>query len=207
MKTILSITFLSLFSFGVQAQALFRGNFTATAYLGFPNIMRTGIEIYEEIPSGLNVDYSGIAPSGLRLMYMIGDDVSIGLDLIYTQASASYTKLDSSFFNSQWNYISNSYLISKQRFRPQFRFDLHLGSLNTNFDQYIGMAIGGNLRWRQFYINDELINTQPNVFDIVIPVSLRICYGFQYLINYNLALSSEIGLGGPILQAGLTYRF
>jgi hypothetical protein len=207
MKTILTITFLSLFSFGVQAQALFRGNFTATAYLGFPNIMRTGIEIYEEIPSGLNVDYSGIAPSGLRLMYMIGDDVSIGLDLIYTQASASYTKLDSSFFNSQWNYISNSYLISKQRFRPQFRFDLHLGSLNTNFDQYIGMAIGGNLRWRQFYINDELINTQPNVFDIVIPVSLRICYGFQYLINYNLALSSEIGLGGPILQAGLTYRF
>lgn len=207
MKTILSITFLSLFSFGVQAQALFRGNFTATAYLGFPNIMRTGIEIYEEIPSGLNVDYSGIAPSGLRLMYMIGDDVSIGLDLIYTQASASYTKLDSSFFNSQWNYISNSYLISKQRFRPQFRFDLHLGSLNTNFDQYIGMAIGGNLRWRQFYINNELINTQPNVFDIVIPVSLRICYGFQYLINYNLALSSEIGLGGPILQAGLTYRF
>jgi len=207
MKSILSITFLSLFSFGVQAQAFFRGNFTATAYLGFPNIMRTGIEIYEEIPSGLNVDYSGIAPSGLRLMYMIGDDVSIGLDLIYTQASASYTKLDSSFFNSQWNYISNSYLISKQRFRPQFRFDLHLGSLNTNFDQYIGMAIGGNLRWRQFYINDELINTQPNVFDIVIPVSLRICYGFQYLINYNLALSSEIGLGGPILQAGLTYRF
>ena len=207
MKTILSITFLSLFSFGVQAQALFRGNFTATAYLGFPNIMRTGIEIYEEIPSGLNVDYSGIAPSGLRLMYMIGDDVSIGLDLIYTQASASYTKLDSSFYNSQWNYISNSYLISKQRFRPQFRFDLHLGSQNTNFDQYIGMAIGGNLRWRQFYINDELINTQPNVFDIVIPVSLRICYGFQYLINYNLALSSEIGLGGPILQAGLTYRF
>ena len=207
MKTILSITFLSLFSFGVQAQALFRGNFTATAYLGFPNIMRTGIEIYEEIPSGLNVDYSGIAPSGLRLMYMIGDDVSIGLDLIYTQASASYTKLDSSFFNSQWNYISNSYLISKQRFRPQFRFDLHLGSQNTNFDQYIGMAIGGNLRWRQFYINNELINTQPNVFDIVIPVSLRICYGFQYLINYNLALSSEIGLGGPILQAGLTYRF
>jgi len=207
MKTILSITFLSLFSFGVQAQALFRGNFTATAYLGFPNIMRTGIEIYEEIPSGLNVDYSGIAPSGFRLMYMIGDDVSIGLDLIYTQASASYTKLDSSFFNSQWNYISNSYLISKQRFRPQFRFDLHLGSQNTNFDQYIGMAIGGNLRWRQFYINNELINTQPNVFDIVIPVSLRICYGFQYLINYNLALSSEIGLGGPILQAGLTYRF
>jgi hypothetical protein len=207
MKTILSISFLSLFSFGVQAQALFRGNFTATAYLGFPNIMRTGIEIYEEIPSGLNVDYSGIAPSGLRLMYMIGDDVSIGLDLIYTQASASYTKLDSSFFNSQWNYISNSYLISKQRFRPQFRFDLHLGSQNTNFDQYIGMAIGGNLRWRQFYINNELINTQPNVFDIVIPVSLRICYGFQYLINYNLALSSEIGLGGPILQAGLTYRF
>jgi len=207
MKTILSITFLSLFTFGFQAQALFRGNFTATAYLGYPNIMRSSMELNEEIPSGINVDYRGIAPSGLRLMYMIGDDVSIGLDFIYTQASARYTKLDSSFFNNQWNYISNSHQISKQRFRPQFRFDFHLGSLNANFDQYIGVAIGGNLRWRQVYLNNELINTQPNAFDIVIPMSLRICYGFQYLINYNLALSSEIGLGGPIFQSGLTYRF
>ncbi|MFZ9658589.1 MAG: hypothetical protein ACO29Z_07905 [Crocinitomicaceae bacterium] len=207
MKTIFCIALLSLFSFGVQAQALFRGNFTATAYLGYPNIMRASMEINETIPFGTNVNYNGIAPSGLRLMYMIGDDVSVGLDFIYTQASARYAKVDTSFFNNQWNYVTNNYQISKQRFRPQFRFDIHLGSLNPNLDQYIGLAVGGNMRWRKVYVNDTLVSTQPNALDFVIPVSFRVCYGFQYLINYNLALSSEIGLGGPIFQGGLTYRF
>ena len=206
MKTIFCIALLSLFSFGVRAQALFRGNFMATAYLGYPNIMRFGMEANEAFPS-TNINYSGIAPSGLRLIYMIGDDVSVGLDFIYTQATARYVTVDSSFFNNQWNFVSSSHQISKQRFRPQFRFNFHLGSLNPNLDQYIGLAVGGNMRWRQEYFNDSLVSTQPNVLDFVVPVSFRVCYGFHYFINYNLALNSEIGLGGPIFQGGLTYRF
>jgi hypothetical protein len=166
-----------------------------------------GLEINEGIPSSTNVNYNGLAPSGLRLMYMVGDDISIGMDFIYTQASATYTKVDTSFFNNQWNYVSNDYFITKKRFRPQFRVNLHLGALDPNLDQYIGLAVGGNMRWRNVYINDSLVSSAPNALDFVIPVSFRICYGFQYFVNYNLALTGELGLGGPILQGGLTYRF
>ena len=207
MKSILFIAILSLFSLRVQAQSLFRGNVLLTPYLGYPNLLRMGLEINEGIPSGTNVNYNGLAPSGLRLMYMVGDDVSIGMDFIYTQASATYTKVDTSFFNNQWNYVSNDYFITKKRFRPQFRVNLHLGALDPNLDQYIGLAVGGNMRRRNVYINDSLVSSAPNALDFVIPVSFRICYGFQYFINYNLALTGELGLGGPILQGGLTYRF
>jgi hypothetical protein len=207
MKSILFIAILSLFSLRVQAQSLFRGNVLLTTYLGYPNLLRMGLEINEGIPSGTNVNYNGLAPSGLRLMYMVGDDVSIGMDFIYTQASATYTKVDTSFFNNQWNYVSNDYFITKKRFRPQFRVNLHLGALDPNLDQYIGLAVGGNMRWRNVYINDSLVSSAPNALDFVIPVSFRICYGFQYFVNYNLALTGELGLGGPILQGGLTYRF
>ena len=207
MKSILFIAILSLFSLRVQAQSLFRGNVLLTPYLGYPNLLRMGLEINEGIPSGTNVNYNGLAPSGLRLMYMVGDDVSIGMDFIYTQASATYTKVDTSFFNNQWNYVSNDYFITKKRFRPQFRVNLHLGALDPNLDQYIGLAVGGNMRWRNVYINDSLFSSAPNALDFVIPVSFRICYGFQYFVNYNLALTGELGLGGPILQGGLTYRF
>jgi hypothetical protein len=115
--------------------------------------------------------------------------------------------VDTSFFNNQWNYVSNDYFITKKRFRPQFRVNLHLGALDPNLDQYIGLAVGGNMRRRNVYINDSLVSSAPNALDFVIPVSFRICYGFQYFINYNLALTGELGLGGPILQGGLTYRF
>ena len=207
MKSILFIAILSLFSLRVQAQSLFRVNVLLTPYLGYPNLLRMGLEINEGIPSGTNVNYNGLAPSGLRLMYMVGDDISIGMDFIYTQASATYTKVDTSFFNNQWNYVSNDYFITKKRFRPQFRVNLHLGALDPNLDQYIGLAVGGNMRWRNVYINDSLVSSAPNALDFVIPVSFRICYGFQYFVNYNLALTGELGLGGPILQGGLTYRF
>lgn len=207
MKSILFIAFLSLFSTGVQAQSLFRGNVLVSPYLGYPNLLRLGMEINESIPSGINVNYNGLAPSGLRLLYMAGDDVSIGMDFIYSQASAAYVVGDSTFFNNQWNVTSTSHYISKKRFRPQFRCNFHLGALDPNLDQYIGLAVGGNMRWRSVYVNDSLVSTAPNALDLVIPVSFRICYGFQYFINYNLALSGELGIGGPIVQGGLTFRF
>lgn len=207
MKSIILLSFLSLISIGIRAQAMFRGNLSTTAYVGYPNILRLSMEVNESIPENIDVDYAGIAPSGIRMTYMVGDVLGIGLDLIYTQASASYSLKDSSFYNNTWNYSTNDYYIIKKRLRPQIRFDFHLGSDNPSFDSYFGVGVGGNMRSREAYFNDSLVSNKPNELDVVIPVSLRLCYGFQYFFNYNLAVVTELGLGGPLIQAGLTYRF
>jgi hypothetical protein len=205
MKIIFSL-FLSLFCVAGQAQGVFRGNVLLNAYAGYPNFMRFNLNLSESIPPGVDVQYLGLSPSGLRFMYMASDDVSIGIDLMYGMASVSYSKTDTLFFNGQWNYETNSYFVHKQRFRPQFRIDMHLGAMDPNFDQYIGLAFGGNMRSRRVYQNDILVDSSPNDIDLVIPVSFRACYGFRYFVGYNFAVGGEVGLGGPLLQFSMSYR-
>jgi hypothetical protein len=168
--------------------------------------MRFNLNLSESIPQGVDAQYLGLSPSGFRFMYMASDDVSVGIDLMYGMASVRYTQTDTLFFNGQWNFETNSRFIHKQRFRPQFRIDMHLGAMDPNLDQYIGLAFGGNMRSRRVYQNDILIDSSPNDIDLVIPVSFRACYGFRYFVGYNLAIGGELGLGGPLLQFAMTYR-
>jgi len=205
MKSLFSLI-LSLFCVSGQAQGLFRGNVVLNAYAGYPNFLRLNMAASEGIPSSANASYVGLAPSGLRFMYMASDDVSIGLDLMYGMANVQYTSTDSSFFNGEWLTQQHSYLIKKQRFRPQFRVDFHLGSMDPNLDQYLGLAIGGNMRKREVYMDNLLIDQTPSELGIVIPVSFRFCYGFRYFIDYNFAVGGEFGLGGPLMQLSLSYR-
>ena len=205
MKIIFSL-FLSLFCVAGQAQGIFRGNVLLNAYAGYPNFMRFNLNLSESIPPGVDAQYLGLSPSGLRFMYMASDDVSIGIDLMYGMASVRYAKTDTLFFNGQWNYETNSYFVHKQRFRPQFRIDMHLGAMDPNLDQYIGLAVGGDMRSRRVYQNDILVDSSPNDIDLVIPVSFRACYGFRYFVGYNFAIGGELGLGGPLLQFAMTYR-
>jgi hypothetical protein len=189
-----------------QARGIFRGNVLLNAYAGYPNFMRFNMNLSESIPQGADAQYLGLSPSGFRFMYMASDDVSVGIDLMYGMASVRYTKTDTLFFNGQWNYETNSRFVHKQRFRPQFRIDFHLGAMDPNFDQYIGLAVGGNMRSRRVYQNDILVDSSPNDIDLVIPVSFRACYGFRYFVGYNFAIGGELGLGGPLLQFAMTYR-
>ena len=205
MKIIFSL-FLSLFCMSGQAQGIFRGNVLLNAYAGYPNFMRFNMNLSESIPEEVDAQYLGLSPSGFRFMYMASDDVSIGLDLMYGMASVRYSQTDSIFFNGQWSTETNSRFVHKQRFRPQFRIDFHLGATDPNFDQYIGLAVGGNMRSRRVYQNDILVDSSPNDIDLVIPVSFRACYGFRYFVGYNFAIGGELGLGGPLLQFAMTYR-
>jgi hypothetical protein len=205
MRIIFSLL-LSLFCMSGQAQGIFRGNVLLNAYSGYPNFMRFNMNLSESIPEGVDAQYLGLSPSGFRFMYMASDDVSVGLDLMYGMSSVRYSQTDSICFNGQWSTETNSRFVYKQRFRPQFRIDFHLGAMDPNFDQYIGLAMGGNMRSRRVYQNDILVDSSPNDIDLVIPVSFRACYGFRYFVGYNFAIGGELGLGGPLLQFAMTYR-
>jgi len=205
MKILFSLI-LSLFCMAGQAQGLYRGNVILNAYAGYPNFLRLTMPTLESIPDNVSPNYSGLAPSGLRFMYMATDDVSIGVDLMYGSSKATYTRTDSIFFNGNWDVQSTTHLIQKQRFRPQFRVDFHLGSTDPSFDQYIGLAFGGNLRAREVWIDNVLVDQNPNDANLVIPVSFRACYGFRYFIDYNFSVGAELGLGGPLMQFALSYR-
>lgn len=201
--------FLSLFCIAGQAQGVFRGSVLLNAYVGFPNIMKLAIPNTEYYAEYGTISYqSSLPPSGMRFMYMATDRLSIGFDLIYSTANAIVYQSDTSFFNGQWQITTNNYRIEKKQFRPQFRLDMHHYALDPNLDIYAGLAIGGNFRNKKVYQNDSLINTSGNdIMNLLFPISMRACFGLRYFFDYNFAVGGEVGLGGPIFQGALTYRF
>lgn len=189
-----------LFSSFVNAQT----TYMVSVHSGLINTLRSSLDASDNLSNNSSVKYSGFSPYGVRGIAKLNDRTSIGIDLMYGSVSANYTKVDTTFFNGQWNYDSNNYDVTVRRLRVQFRFNRHFGS-DPTFDQYVGFGVGNNKRWRKELINDTLVNSSTSVS--AFPISLRFCYGFTYFPIYNLGLGGEFGLGGPIIQASISYRF
>ena len=168
------------------------------------NTLRSTLRASEDLSNNMSAKYSGFSPVGLRGIAKLNDRTSIGLDLIYGTASANFDRNDTLFTNGQWVYSSVNYDVTIRRLRTQFRFNRHFGT-NPLFDQYVGFAIGNNKRWRKEFVNDSLVT--PETSDVAFPISTRVCYGFNYFPIYNLAVGAEFGLGGPLIQATVSYRF
>ena len=203
MKTTILLLLISLFTFTTQAQEFYRGDIMISAYCGLPNTLRWNLAATQNIPNNPTVRYSGLSPFGVRGTVKVNEKVSLGIDVIYGFAKVEYTVTDSLFTNGQWTTATNDYSISKKRLRPQVRINRHF-STGTNLDHYVGFAIGGNTRWTKEYVNKVLVtqNTKENAAAL----SMRLCYGFSYTLSNHIGVGGEIGLGGPLLQATVTYK-
>ena len=181
-----------------------QNTYMVSLHSGLGNPLRTNLRATEDLTENPTAIYKGIPTFGARVTTKINDDFSFGLDLMYGSASVNFDRTDTLFINGQWTYPTTNYDVTKRRLRVQFRFNRHFGN-NPNFDQYVGFGVGSNKRWRKEFVNDSL--TTPETTDSAIPLSMRLCYGFQYYPIYNLGIGGEVGLGGPFLQIALTYKF
>ena len=114
-----------------------------------------------------------------------------------------FTRIDTAFIDNQWQYVNNNYEITKSRLRPQIRVNKHF-SKSADLDQYVGFAMGGNKRWRKEYVNNVLVSKEVTS---TVPLSLRLCYGIHYYPTYHIGIGGEVGLGGPLFQACVTWKF
>jgi hypothetical protein len=205
MKKLLALLFIGAIGF-VHGQASFQGNHSFELYAGGPNFMK-----FNFLGSSANAtSISGtmsIPPSGLRYSYMISNDVSIGIDVMYNSYRESYLSTDTVFVNNEWTYVSSKYTDYRSRLRVQARFNFLLPSSSPNVDSYIGLAVGTNNRWEKQWVNDIQTKDYNSTDLVVIPVSARLCYGFRYFFNYNSAFGAEVGVGGPLFSAQYIYKF
>jgi hypothetical protein len=205
MKKLLALLFIGTIGLA-HGQASFQGNHSFELYGGGPNFLK--FDFFGLGPNSTSmIGTTSIPPSGVRYAYMITNDVSVGIDVMYNSFRQSYVSSDTVFVNNQWTYISSNYTDFRSRLRVQARFNFLLPSSSPNVDSYIGLAVGTNNRWEKQWKNDVL-NYSYNSADLVsVPVSARLCYGFRYFFNYNSALGAEIGVGGPLFSAQYTYKF
>jgi hypothetical protein len=205
MKKLLALLFIGTIGLA-HGQASFQGNHSFELYGGGPNFLK--FDFFGLGPNSTSmIGTTSIPPSGLRYAYMITNDVSVGIDVMYNSYRESYSSSDTVFVNNEWTYIPSNYTDFKSRLRVQARFNFLLPSSSPNVDSYIGLAVGTNNRWEKQWKNDS-INYSYNSADLVsVPVSARLCYGFRYFFSYNSALGAEVGVGGPLFSVQYTYKF
>jgi len=204
---IFKILFGVLLSFNAFSQSLFVGNHVIEPYIGFPNVTKyVPMLALSQEPQNVT-NYVGLPPSGFRYSYMLTDDISFGVDVIFDRSKKEFVSTDTVFQNGGWEYLSYEGQRTQTRLRLQARMNFHIPISQPNADSYFGLAFGTNNRWLKDYKNGVLERELKGSEAILIPFSMRVCYGYRYYFNYNLGIVGEIGIGGPLLSFGLSYKF
>jgi hypothetical protein len=202
MKKIVLSLLLLVSASNLFSQAVSTGNFILEPYYGGPNF---GKNIYQSIEDAVGTKKftaTGIGPAGLRGEYMIGETFGLGFDVIYNSNNYTYFQVDS--INTS---VVNSYERTMNRLRVQMRFNFHFDVTNPNLDAYFGIAAGTNTRYKKYYVNGIESTNDNFSLKTLVPFSLRVCSGMRYYFNQNFGLNAEIGLGGPLVSAGLSVKF
>jgi hypothetical protein len=203
---ILKLLFGLVISFNSLSQSLFVGNHLIEPYIGFPNVTKyIPMLALSQEPENVT-SYIGLPPSGFRYSYMLTDDISFGVDVIFDRSRKDFVSTDTIFQNGGWQYLAYKGQRTQTRLRLQARLNFHIPISQPNADSYIGLGFGSNNRWVKDYKNGVLDRELKGADAILIPFSMRVCYGYRYFFNYNLGIVGEIGIGGPLVSLGLSYK-
>ncbi len=206
MKKLLFILCLALGSNAAFGQINEQGNIIIDPYYGFPNL---GKSLAESTAEGVDdVNITGFGPAGLRVEYMVGDRFGIGVDAIFNGWGFEGSAVDTIGYQPDLTPIteSRSAKATMTRYRIQARFNYHFDLGSPNLDVYMGLGAGTNLRVFK-YFEDGVEQEDQEISGALIPFSLRVAAGTRYYFTENIGLNAEIGLGGPIISAGLSLRF
>jgi hypothetical protein len=195
----------------VFSQANSQGNFIIDPYYGAPNLGKSFWSSIEDANGTSSFKATGVGPMGLRGEYMVSDRIGVGFDFIYNSNNISYTDTDTLYDSGTDTYYTQDveYKRTMNRVRVQARFNYHFDVSNPDLDAYFGVGAGTNNRFRKFYREgvEETDDFEGSGNLTLIPVSFRLCTGLRYYFTENIGLNAEIGLGGPLVSAGVSIRF
>lgn len=185
-----------------------KGKFIFDAYYGYPYLFGQYIKQVINENTTENVQVTNLNHLGGKFEYMITDMIGLGIDYTYANVQAKYTETSSVYQNGQYVNQTNNYTasITKQRFLA--KFNIHFAT-SKYLDPYATAGIG----YKQSLVKSDNINDQDDVYDLnhsilnAFPVSFRLGAGLRYYFIENLGVCVEAGIGGPIIQGGITGKF
>lgn len=201
-----ALTVLLLSSTAIAQSQPIRGNFIINPYYGGPNFGKSFLQSTtvngQPIDNG-DTKVSGVGPLGIRLGYMVTDNLSLGIDAIYNDfnLSTNYTEVDD-------NNVSQTYRIdvSSQRIRVHARMNYNFNVSSSAFNPYIGFGIGTNTRIMTVTDTGNGYE-EDSESGSLIPFSARVALGANYFLTDNIAINLEAGLGGPLVSGGVSFKF
>jgi hypothetical protein len=198
MKTLLAFFFLAFVKL-LSAQSVEKGDIIIDPYYGAPNFGKIAAKAFPVVNDKV---IDGTGPFGLRAEYMLRDKIGVGIDYIYNAFSISGT-IDS--INTEIEYFQSfGYKVKIARTRVQARFNYHFVR-KEKVDMYVGLGAGINLR-KPTVSTDMLSRKEYSGTVALIPVSARFALGFRYYFIRHIGLHAELGVGGPLVSAGLSIK-
>lgn len=202
------IFFFLLFTFNIlRSQSLYPGNLMLDVYGGFPNFGKALVT--SNIVANKINSLNSLAPSGVKLEFMLDDKIGVGFDCIYNYVNVKYQNNDTIWSGDDMILNTNDIHSKMQRLRVHFRLNYHFEHDNPRLDSYFGIGLGYNSR--TFYSTKNTIdNTEEfrsSIQLIPIPVSARVCLGGRFYFSQYVGLVGEVGLGGPLVSLGIALKY
>lgn len=126
---------------------------------------------------------------GGKVEYMFRDHIGLGLEYTYALLAIDYQGKNAKY-----------YTIGVSRQRTLAKFNYHFAT-TQKWDPYLTGGVG--------YSNTQVYTNEPGIKSETvnkIPISSRIGIGFRYFIRQKFGINMEIGLGGPLMQVGLSFK-
>jgi hypothetical protein len=187
--------------------------FRIQLYTGGPSMLKMAFNYSNKFQDA--VSYKGLPGIGGEIGYKFNDWFSLGFDFNYRYGQVDFDILDSTLFeeiDDKWNIDLGSfdpfghYTLKIPRLRGTLVANFHVLPAEKRSDLYFSLGVGFNKVRARLYLDDQKINFQK-LGNISMPLAYRTSIGYAYHFTENLGIFSEVGLGGPLISAGLTARF
>lgn len=185
-----------------------KGNFILDAYYGYPYMFGKYVKEVVNQNADNDVTVTNLNHLGGKVEYMITDMIGLGLDYTFATVQAKYSQTNSVYQNGVYVNQTNNYTASITKQRILAKFNIHFAT-SKFLDPYATAGIG----FKQSIVKSDNINDQEDVNNLnnsflnVFPISFRLGAGLRYYFIKNLGVSVEAGIGGPIIQAGISGKF
>lgn len=135
--------------------------------------------------------------------YVLGGEYSVGLELTYASTEFSYHR------NVAVNpggipivYHDSVFNAKASKVRVIAKMSYHF-NLSERFDAYVTGGFG--YKSFTYQTNDKVFSTSSFVNQIY-PIAVRLSVGGRFFVNNKTAVHVEGGLGGPMMQIGLSFK-
>ncbi len=177
-----------------QAQTYSIGTTVIDVFAGGPNMSKLFVGGAASTNEG-NETLTGVLPIGLRAEYMVTEKFGIGLELSYASGKRvyDYTQNDTAFT------ITGEH--SKMRVLPTFNF--HFLD-NETVDLYVALGVGLK---DVSYVWSSTNNIDTDDLDLPTgKISSKLAIGTRIFFTDNIGANFAFGIGGPLVNGGLSIR-
>jgi len=138
-----------------------------------------------------------------RMDYQLNSEISVGLEFTYASMEFDYVR-SQTIQSGSTTVITDSLFGAKA---TKIRFLAKLGyhfNISDRLDAYGTAGFG----FKQFtYSSADYYLTTNNLVNEILPIAVRASIGGRFFLNKNMAIHVEGGIGGPMMQIGLTFKF